>query len=73
MIPAGKSAGGETAAVLMRTARIGSPWNQAPAPAGLGRCALATGHAADAIIRSLKARQIFQRTGSAQATHAQAG
>jgi tetratricopeptide (TPR) repeat protein len=44
-----------------------SPWDEAHALAGLGRCALAAGQAADATASLLQARAIFQRIGAAEA------
>ncbi len=46
---------------------IASSWDQAHALAGLGRCALATGHAAQAGILLRQALEIFQRIGAAEA------
>ena len=50
------------------TARaIGSPRDEADALAGLGRCALATGHPTQAEALLRQALEIFQRTGAAEA------
>ncbi len=46
---------------------IDSPWDEACALAGLGRCALATGHIADARAYLEQAQRIFHRTGAAEA------
>jgi tetratricopeptide (TPR) repeat protein len=45
-----------------------SSWDEAHALAGLGRCALAAGRAADAEASLRQAREIFQRTGAAEAS-----
>ena len=47
--------------------RIGSPPEEAHALAGLGRCALAGGRAAEAEDRLQQALAIFQRIGAAEA------
>jgi hypothetical protein len=47
---------------------ISSPWDEAQALAGLGRCALAAGHATDAVAGLRQAREIFERIGAAEAT-----
>jgi hypothetical protein len=47
---------------------IASPWDEAQALAGLGRCALAAGHATDAVAGLRQAREIFERIGAAEAT-----
>jgi tetratricopeptide (TPR) repeat protein len=47
---------------------IGSPWHEAHALAGLGRCAVATGQPAQAEALLRHAHEIFQRTGAADAT-----
>ena len=44
-----------------------SPWDEAHALAGLGRCALAAGHAPHAGILLRQALKIFQRIGAAEA------
>ena len=46
---------------------IASSWDEAHALAGLGRCALAAGHATQAEILLLQALEIFQRIGAAEA------
>ena len=46
---------------------IASSWNEAHAVAGLGRCALAVGHAARAEVLLRQALEIFQRIGAAEA------
>jgi DNA-binding SARP family transcriptional activator/tetratricopeptide (TPR) repeat protein len=46
---------------------IDSPWDEACALAGLGRCALAAGRIADAGAYLEQAQRIFQRTGAAEA------
>jgi tetratricopeptide (TPR) repeat protein len=46
---------------------IGSPWDEAHALAGLGRCALAVGHTAEAEDKLRQALEIFQRIGVAEA------
>ena len=46
---------------------IASSWDEAHALAGLGRCALAAGHATQAEILLRQALGIFQRTGAAEA------
>jgi hypothetical protein len=43
------------------------PWDKAHALAGLGRCALAAGHATQAEALLRQALEIFQRTGAAEA------
>ena len=43
-----------------------SPWDEAHALAGLGRCALAAGHAAEAVALLRQALEIFQRIGTAE-------
>jgi tetratricopeptide (TPR) repeat protein len=50
---------------LART--IASPSDEAHALAGLGRCALAAGHATQAGVLLQKAPEIFQRIGAAEA------
>ncbi len=53
----------------LRLARtIGSYWNEAHALAGLGRCALAAGHATQAAALLRQALEIFQRIGAAEAS-----
>jgi hypothetical protein len=47
--------------------QIGSAWDEAHALAGLGRCALAAGHAATAEGMLRQALEIFQRIGVAEA------
>ena len=47
--------------------QIRSPWDKAHALAGLARCALATGRAADAQADLRQAQEIFQRIGAAEA------
>ena len=47
--------------------QVGSSWDEAHAVAGLGRCAPAAGHAAEADDRLRQAVQIFQRIGAAGA------
>ena len=47
--------------------RIGSPRDEGHAHAGLGRCALAAGSAADAEAGLRQALVIFQRIGAAEA------
>jgi tetratricopeptide (TPR) repeat protein len=47
---------------------IDSPWDEAHALAGLGRCALAADRTADAVAGLRQAREIFHRTGAAEAT-----
>jgi tetratricopeptide (TPR) repeat protein len=44
------------------------PWGEAHALAGLGRCALSAGRAADAEADLRKARDIFQQIGAAEAS-----
>ncbi len=51
---------------------IASSWNEAHAVAGLGRCALAAGHATQAKHLLRQALEIFQRIGAADATDLQA-
>jgi hypothetical protein len=46
---------------------IASPWDEAHALAGLGRCALAAGHATQAAALLRQALEIFQRIGAAKA------
>jgi hypothetical protein len=46
---------------------IGSPYYEASALAGLGRCAITDGRVADAQAALRQAQQIFQRTGAAEA------
>jgi tetratricopeptide (TPR) repeat protein len=46
---------------------ITSTWDQAHALAGLGRCALAAGHATQAAALLRQALEIFQRIGAAEA------
>jgi tetratricopeptide (TPR) repeat protein len=46
---------------------IGSPWDEAHALAGLGRCALAVGRTAEADDKLRQALEIFQRIGAAEA------
>ena len=48
--------------------QIGSCWDEAHALAGLGRCALAAGRAADAEAGLRQAHEIFQRTGATEAS-----
>ena len=50
---------------LART--IGSPWDEVRTLAGLGRCALAAGHATQAGVLLRQALEIFQRIGAAEA------
>lgn len=45
-----------------------TPWDQAHALAGIGRCALAAGNAADAHSYLRQAHEIFQRIGATEAT-----
>jgi tetratricopeptide (TPR) repeat protein/transcriptional regulator with XRE-family HTH domain len=47
--------------------QIGSAWDEAHALAGLARCALAAGHAAEAADLLRQALEIFQRIGAAEA------
>ena len=47
---------------------ITSPWDEAQALAGLGRCGLAAGRATDAVAGLRQAREIFERIGAAEAT-----
>jgi len=46
---------------------VASAWDEAHALAGLGRCALAAGHAAQAAALLRQALEIFQRIGAAEA------
>ena len=46
---------------------IASPWDEAHALAGLGRCALAAGRATQAAALLRRALEIFQRIGAAEA------
>ena len=46
---------------------VASPWNEAHALTGLGRCALAAGHATQAAALLRQALEIFQRIGAAEA------
>jgi hypothetical protein len=46
---------------------LSSPWNEAHALGGLGRCALAAGDAAQAEALRRQALEIFQRIGAAEA------
>jgi hypothetical protein len=46
---------------------IRSAWDEAHALAGLGRCALASDHAAEAREKLGQALEIFQRIGAAEA------
>ena len=46
---------------------IGSPWTEAHALAGQGRCALAAGHTDEAADMLRKALEIFQRIGAVEA------
>jgi tetratricopeptide (TPR) repeat protein len=46
---------------------IASSWDEAHALAGLGRCALAAGHATQAVALLRQALEIFQRIGAAEA------
>jgi lipopolysaccharide biosynthesis regulator YciM len=48
--------------------QIDSPWDEAHALAGLGRCTLVAGHTADARAGLLGAWEIFRRLGAAEAT-----
>jgi tetratricopeptide (TPR) repeat protein len=48
--------------------QISSSWDEAHALAGLGRCALAAGHATQAQALLRQALEIFQRTGAAEAS-----
>jgi hypothetical protein len=48
--------------------QIDSPWDEAHALAGLGRCALAAGHTKPAEARLRQAWEIFRRLGAAEAT-----
>ena len=50
--------------------QIGSSWDEAHALAGLGRCALAAGHATQAAALLRQALEIFQRIDAAGATRA---
>ena len=52
--------------------QIGSSQDEAHALAGLGRCALAVGHTAEAADRLRQALEIFQQTGAAEATEVSA-
>jgi tetratricopeptide (TPR) repeat protein len=52
---------------LEQARTIASPWTEAHALAGLGRCALAAGHATQAEIFLRQALEIFQRIGAAEA------
>jgi hypothetical protein len=45
---------------------IASSWDEAHALAGLGRCALAAGHATQAQVLLRQALEIFQRIGAAE-------
>jgi tetratricopeptide (TPR) repeat protein len=47
---------------------IASPWTEAHALAGLGRCALAAGHATQGETLLRQALEIFQQIGTAEAT-----
>jgi Flp pilus assembly protein TadD len=47
--------------------QIGSPWDEAHALAGLGRCAMAAGRTAEAEDNLRQALEIFQRTGAVEA------
>ncbi len=47
--------------------QICTPWDQAHALAGLGRCAVATGNTADAHRNLRQAHQIFQDIGATEA------
>jgi hypothetical protein len=49
------------------TRQIGGSWDEAHALAGLGCCALAAGHAAQAQALLRQALEIFQRIGTAEA------
>ena len=53
--------------VAPRAREIDSSWDEAHALAGLGRCALAAGHAAEANDRLRQALEIFERIGAAEA------
>ena len=46
---------------------IASSWDEAHALAGLGRCALAAGHATQAGVLLRQALEIFQQIGAAEA------
>src|SRR5262249_7076428 len=46
---------------------IASPWDQAHALAGLGRCAIAAGHTTQAQDLLRQSQEIFQRTDAAEA------
>jgi hypothetical protein len=46
---------------------IASSWDEAHALAGLGRCAMAEGHATQAEVLLRQALEIFQRIGAAEA------
>jgi len=48
--------------------QICTPWDQAHALAGLGRCAVAAGNADDAHGKLRQAHEIFQRIGATEAT-----
>ena len=43
---------------------IASPWDEAQGLAGLGRCALAVGRTADAVVSLRQAREILEQIGS---------
>ena len=51
----------------MLARQIGGSSDEAHALAGLGRCALAAGHVAEAADRLRQALEIFQRIGAAEA------
>jgi hypothetical protein len=52
---------------------IASSWDEAHALAGLGRCALAAGHATQAAALLHQALEIFSRIGAAEAPDLRAG
>ena len=51
---------------LEQARALASPWTEAHALAGLGRCALAAGHATQAETLLRQALEIFQRIGAAE-------
>ena len=52
---------------LEQARAIASPWTEAHALAGLGRCALAAGHTDEAADMLRQALEIFQRIDAAEA------
>jgi Tfp pilus assembly protein PilF len=56
-----------TSGPLERAHTIASSWSEAHALAGLGRCAMADGHAAQARILLRQALETFQQIGAADA------